>query len=276
MIQALMSLDAPLKNGWRGLFSPATSSDSDSTASCIVIGIDFGTTFTGVAYAFTDSLNQNEIRINSQTRNELETVVEKITVLKQWPNASQQFAEKTPTHLAYDSTNGKVVAWGGLVGPAHDTTIGGFKLGLHSGARYHYTTAAASRLGGFLGDANWRHPNLPSKTAVDFAADYLALLGNHVMNEVLAQQFDESFLRNKRVSFVLTVPAIWTDGAKDATRRAAVRAGIPPEQLTLITEPEAAAHYCATICTEVNLEVGDYFIVCDAGGGTVVTFLCFH
>ena len=276
MTQALVSLDAALKNGWRGLFCP-TSSDSDSTAS-IVIGIDFGTTFTGVAYAFTDSLNENEIRINSETRNELETVVEKITMLKQWPNVSQQFAEKTPTHLAYNSANGKVVSWGGLVGPAHasDTTIGGFKLGLHSGARHHYTTAAASRLGGFLGDANWRHPNLPSKTAVDFAADYLALVGNHVMNEVLPQQFDESFLRNKRVSFVLTVPAIWTEGAKDATCRAAVRAGIPLEQLTLITEPEAAAHYCTTICTEVNLGVGDYFIVCDAGGGTVVTFLCFH
>jgi hypothetical protein len=36
-----------------------------------------------------------------------------------------------------------------------------------------YPNDAAGGLGGFLGDPNWRHPSLPSKTAVDFAADYL-------------------------------------------------------------------------------------------------------
>ena len=264
--QAIISVEAALKNGWRGTFA-STPSNSNST-SAIVIGIDFGTTYTGVAYAFTDSLSRNDIRINSETRTEFETIVEKITVLKRWPNASQQFAEKTPTLLAYDS--GRVVAWGGQVSPTHRTRIAGFKLGLHSGARYHYTNGAASLLGGFLSNPNWRHPDLPSKTAVDFAADYLALVGNHVLNEVLADQFDELYLRNKQVSFALTVPAIWTERAKDATRRAAERAGIPLANLKLIPEPEAAAHYCATACTEVNLQVGEYFIVCDAGGGTVV------
>jgi molecular chaperone DnaK (HSP70) len=61
---------------------------------------------------------------------------------------------------------------------------------------------------------------------VDFAADYLALVGNYVLNEVLAEHFDVSFLRNEQLSFVLTVPAIWTERAKDATRKAAERAGI--------------------------------------------------
>ena len=261
---ALVSIEAALKNGWRGHFS-STSSESTSA---IVIGIDFGTTYTGVAYAFTDAMSPHEIRINSETRNELETIVEKITVLKQWPNASQQFAEKTPTLLAYE--NGRAISWGGQVSTAHKTRIAGFKLGLHGGVRHHYTNGEAGLLGGFLADPNWRHPKLPSKTAIDFAADYLALVGNHVMNEVLAQQYDEVYLSNKQVSFALTVPAIWTEGAKDATRKAAERAGIPLDKLTLITEPEAAAHFCATICTEVNLQIGDYFIVCDAGGGTVV------
>jgi molecular chaperone DnaK (HSP70) len=126
-----VSVEAALRNGRRGNFASLASSSSEST-SAIVIGIDFGTTYTGVAYAFTDSLSHSEIRINSETRNERETIVEKITVLRQWPNASQEFAEKTPTHLAYE--NGRVVAWGGQVVPSHTTRIAGFKLGLNSGA----------------------------------------------------------------------------------------------------------------------------------------------
>jgi hypothetical protein len=38
----------------------------------------------------------------------------------------------------------------------------------------------------------------------------------------------------------------------------------------LITEPEAAALYCATLCKEVDLKIGNRFLICDAGGGTVV------
>jgi hypothetical protein len=41
-------------------------------------------------------------------------------------------------------------------------------------------------------------------------------------------------------------------------------------KLMLITEPEAAALACATLCDEVDLREGDRFLVCDAGGGTVV------
>ena len=75
---------------------------------------------------------------------------------------------------------------------------------------------------------------------------------------------------------MVTVPAIWTDKAKDLTRKAALAAGIPDNRLKLITEPEAAALYCATICVEVGLKVGDRFLVCDAGGGTVVTSKILH
>jgi hypothetical protein len=74
-----------------------------------------------------------------------------------------------------------------------------------------------------------------------------------------------------KLAYVITVPAIWKDSAKDLTRQAAVSAGIPRDNLELITEPEAAALYCATMCTEVNLSDGDCFLVCDAGGGTVVS-----
>ena len=77
------------------------------------------------------------------------------------------------------------------------------------------------------------------------------------------------------MSYIVTVPAIWSDGAKALTRQAAIRAGIPEAGLTLITEPEAAALFCATTCVEADLDAGDRFLVCDAGGGTVVCELVF-
>ena len=255
--------------GWkRTIHSPRRKTSLGTTSEQLVIGIDFGTTYTGVAFAHS-SFGIENLQINSETKSELDTVVEKITVIKSWPNANKQYEEKTPTIIAYDD-GGRPVAWGGQLKRNHQTKVACFKLGLHEGTRSHYNTAAASLLGGFLNDSDWRHPNLPSKTALDYAADYLALVGSYVMNKVLPDRFGEEFLSRQHISFAITVPAIWSDKAKDATRKAAERAGIKEEDLTLITEPEAAAQYCATTCHEVGLKPGDHFLICDAGGGTVV------
>jgi molecular chaperone DnaK (HSP70) len=43
--------------------------------------------------------------------------------------------------------------------------------------------------------------------------------------------------------FVLTVPAVWSDKAKDNILKAAINAGIPEHRLALLSEPEAAALY---------------------------------
>lgn len=91
----------------------------------------------------------------------------------------------------------------------------------------------------------------------------------------LRTQFGEEFLRNQQMCYIITVPAIWSDSAKDLTRQAACRAGFPDDSLVLISEPEAAALYCATTCKEMDLIDGDRFLVCDAGGGTVVSIHCF-
>lgn len=45
------------------------------------------------------------------------------------------------------------------------------------------------------------------------------------------------------LQFILTVPAVWSDKAKDATMQAACLAGIPSQDLFLVSEPEAAAVY---------------------------------
>ena len=237
----------------------------------LVIGVDFGTTYTGVAYAISSSLGRD--RPSPKTPAEAEALCEKVIVIKNWPNAGLHAAEKTPTVLAYD--RGKAVAWGGKVRPSHRIQIAHFKLGLQDNIAEHYweensVGTGAALLGGFLKDSTWTHESLPDKTPVDYTAEYLSEVRKYVTDTILPTHYGAEFLKAHRISFALTVPAIWTDKANDLTRRAAIRAGIPEDRLILISEPEAAALYCATVCTEVDLRDGDRFLVCDAGGGTVV------
>lgn len=73
--------------------------------------------------------------------------------------------------------------------------------------------------------------------------------------------------------FWFTVPAIWSDAAKAATRNAACEAGFGSrrgDEIYMVPEPEAAA--IATIkylAEDDNVQPGDGILVCDCGGGTV-------
>lgn len=48
--------------------------------------------------------------------------------------------------------------------------------------------------------------------------------------------------------------------------------GVDGKGIRLISEPEAAAVYTLKAIQPNSLSVGDNFVVCDAGGGTVVYF----
>lgn len=98
-------------------------------------------------------------------------------------------------------------------------------------------------------------------------SDYLTELFKHA-RKTLAERYGEFFINTTRLEFVLTVPAIWSDAAKEATKAAAKRAGIR-EEIRMISEPEAAAVYTLQAIQPNHLKEGDNFIVCDAGGGTV-------
>ncbi|CAG2184710.1 unnamed protein product [Mytilus edulis] len=57
---------------------------------------------------------------------------------------------------------------------------------------------------------------------------------------------------DKKIKWVLTVPAIWSDQAKQFMRMSAKEAGISDSFLTLAYEPEAAALYCGTADISIN------------------------
>nr|XP_022294724.1 heat shock 70 kDa protein 12A-like [Crassostrea virginica] len=84
-------------------------------------------------------------------------------------------------------------------------------------------------------------------------------------------------VEENNIRWVLTVPAIWSESAKQFMIEAAELAGIPRTKLTVALEPEAASIYCNTIpLTKFEggyglgeFAVGKKFLVLDAGGGTV-------
>ncbi|WAR08521.1 HS12B-like protein [Mya arenaria] len=80
------------------------------------------------------------------------------------------------------------------------------------------------------------------------------------------------------IQFVLTVPAIWNDRAKQFMRDAANKAGIGNNKLVIALEPEAASIWCQGIETEVQRSskgasanisaAGTQYMIVDIGGGT--------
>ncbi|XP_071141784.1 heat shock 70 kDa protein 12B-like [Mytilus edulis] len=81
----------------------------------------------------------------------------------------------------------------------------------------------------------------------------------------------------QEIQWVLTIPAIWTDAAKQFMRECAEKASIPPEKLLLALEPETASIFCQYLPTEklhgadqtfaMSAE-GTRYMVADIGGGT--------
>ncbi|XP_060588445.1 heat shock 70 kDa protein 12A-like [Ruditapes philippinarum] len=114
---------------------------------------------------------------------------------------------------------------------------------------------------------------LPAMRVFSLSIDFL----RKGILDTLSKHVDGTFIASD-IQWVLTVPAIWNDAAKQFMREAARKATIP-ESLTLCLEPEAAFIYCRHLpmskCTKQEVtsisqfSPGTKYIVLDAGGGTV-------
>jgi molecular chaperone DnaK (HSP70) len=118
-----------------------------------------------------------------------------------------------------------------------------------------------------LGDYN--------KTVVDCIADYLRSLWCHTI-KTITQARGDSVVSNLEFNVVITIPAIWKDYAREDMRNAVEKAGILQERpsvgktvLSFVPEPEAAGLASLGVRRR-NLQSGDVYVICDAGGGTVV------
>lgn len=121
--------------------------------------------------------------------------------------------------------------------------IRGVKLLLDESQKYRYSPALESAKA--LKDLK--------KTPLEASGDYLGKVVAHA-RDILHRRFGTA-LEAMDLQYVLTVPAVWSDKAKDSTRRAAYAAGIDPSNLTLLSEPEAAAVYAISTLPDISVTV---------------------
>ncbi|KAI5369872.1 putative Heat shock protein 70 family [Septoria linicola] len=229
--------------------------DPEDCEDRLVVGIDFGTTYSGVAAVYSATPDD-------------------IDIVKSWPGGNGITSDKVPTEIAYSIPN-----------PAGSDAIASDKANAESvqikwGFQFKPEDARLRCIKLFL-DRDQRLPHFVSpletaallrnydRTVLDAVTDFMRKLYEHTM-ETLTRRYGESFVNSTTVSFVLTVPAVWSHAAQTATLQAAEKAGMGERHnLRLISEPEAAAVYTLKSMQPSSLKVGDNYVICDAGGGTV-------
>ncbi|KAI1083932.1 actin-like ATPase domain-containing protein [Whalleya microplaca] len=212
----------------------------------LIVGVDFGTTFSGVAAVYTSTPDDIEI-------------------IKTWPGGNGITSDKVPTEITYDFPPNAPpdaqpnVRWGFQFKP-EESRLRCIKLFLDRSQKLPFYVSpqeTATQL------------KKSNKNVVDAVSDYLTQIYKHTM-DTLTRRYGESFMASTNVDFVLTCPAVWSDAAKNTTLQAAERAGMGSKsEIQMISEPEAAAVWTLKAIQPNHLNVGDNFVVCDAGGGTV-------
>ncbi|KAM6956109.1 heat shock 70 kDa protein 12A isoform 2-T2 [Aplochiton taeniatus] len=254
--------------------SHAQQNDTDQVPSgpsfVVVVAIDFGTTSSGYAYAFTKE-------------------PECIHTMRRWeggdPGVSNQ---KTPTTILL-TPDRKFHSFGYAARDFYhdlDPTdskqwlyLEKFKMKLH-------TTANLSI------DTDLLAANGKRVKAIDIFAYALAFFKEQALKELTDQSGSD--FDNNDVRWVITVPAIWKMPAKQFMREAAYKSGLVardnPDQLIIALEPEAASIYCRKLRLHQMVDIGsrtsqngfspadnvgagmtqgDRYVVVDCGGGTV-------
>ena len=89
-------------------------------------------------------------------------------------------------------------------------------------------------------------------------ADYLRELYQYIQ-QILSNTYSGKYLASQSLLYVITTPASWSDHSNGLLRLAADETGFNGK-VTLVTESEAAALYCTSICNEVDLRVSSKFL----------------
>jgi molecular chaperone DnaK (HSP70) len=227
------------------------------------VGIDLGTTHSALSYLAVDSeegpsTDQPVLPIPQVTA--LGTVEERLLLpsFLYLPNAGE-FPEQS---LALPWDPGRTVVVGEWA-RAHGSKV---PTRLVSSAKSWLSHAGVDRESALL---PWQAPvDVPKVSPVEAAVRFL---------EHLREAWDHRFAENAsdterslaRQGVVLTVPASFDAGARELTRQAAIRAGLP--DVILLEEPQAALYAWIQAMGDgfrEQVAPGDVILVVDVGGGT--------
>jgi hypothetical protein len=161
-----------------------------------------------------------------------------IVVNKRWPGTSRKDT-KTPTRIAYKQENPRLTrnVWGYGVNEMYKSYCW-TKLLLDDKVQstiFDDPVLAEDNPGNLMKVPHFRD-------AAGVCEDYLKCIYEYLIG-VLTQQFGEATFDLTAMEIWITLPAIWSDKAKDATLTAARNAGFgsrTDDEIYTISEPEAA------------------------------------
>ncbi|KAF2187999.1 hypothetical protein K469DRAFT_748795 [Zopfia rhizophila CBS 207.26] len=223
------------------------------------VGMDFGSTFSAASFCLT----------SASTDFCPAGIVQAISRYMCARGDSSRTKCDVPTKVRYEK-GGRHVRWGWDVTTCMsngiDKIIPGdvielFKPGLDDHER---TQTARHELGVTLA-------TLPFDKSVDeVVVDFITKLLQHVKARLSAVGYEDG----DTVHIICTVPAIWSIRARRRTIKAVEEAKKASgftvgKNVSLCSEPEAAAAYVFHKFGHIKLKKGDTFVVCDAGGVTV-------
>ncbi len=193
----------------------------EPTDNTVIIGIDFGTTYSGVAFTWSKK-------------------IERMEIVSSWDSNlhSNSDNQKTPTALSFGpKTN---VNWG--YGIPHDAEqIRWFKLLIVDEEDLPEDVRKSSKIKEAR-DYLKKH----GKTAIEVIALFLRHLWNHSIQRII-ETIGRGLVNFSKFHIVITLPAIWPGYARVRMQEAASLAGMlgnriaGETKLSFISEPEAAA-----------------------------------
>lgn len=225
----------------------------------LVAAIDFGTTYSGWAFSFRHEYEGNPTKISA----------------KQWIG-SQLVSQKAPTCVLIKPDGETLECFGYDAESKYaDLTeqqqhkewyyFKRFKMMLHGRINLERNIMLKDECG----------KQLPAKKVFSLAIGYL----KKDLLKISDSRITGEGIKPEEIHWVLTVPAIWNDAAKQFMRECAKDAGIDNDNLTIALEPEAASLFCRHLPVEKTgganqpslsqFKAGTKYLVVDAGGGTV-------
>ncbi|KAF2168394.1 hypothetical protein M409DRAFT_53083 [Zasmidium cellare ATCC 36951] len=231
----------------------------------LVIAVDFGTTYSGIAITTTDAHHAN---------------LANIEVISDWgPRMSN--LEKVPSVISYSQPRNGEKQWGTDISEGAVTMVNQ-KLELElQDSRLDELDLTLYVLKGtnYLAFEHIRdagaHPDFTYNTPEEVVTDYLWRLFKRTRQAINEEQI---IVTNTKIDLVVTVPVPWTYHGYNSMFKAISKAGFNSEQLPtlkdimVVSEPEAAALFTAQDLKDQGtdfLQENHCFILCDAGGGTV-------
>ncbi|KAK3588466.1 hypothetical protein CHS0354_004680 [Potamilus streckersoni] len=229
--------------------------------SLLVVAIDFGTSYSGYAYQFYNEFVNDPNKIGSP---------------QAWNSGkSNLISLKTPTCLLLNQDK------------ALDECAFGYEaeeryanLCLEQeNEKYYFFRRFKMKLQ--EGEGLTKSSTIEDETgkkmlALDVFALSIKCLKNHLMKMLEKQG---TGVGEEDIFWVLTVPAIWNDAAKQFMRKAAILSGIKSDNLEIALEPEVASIFCQHVpVSSISSEgeqiqfaaapPGTKYMVVDLGGGT--------